>query len=870
MRNSALILIIFGAIIFSLFAAFSNSANANSLQNNAISSTALYVPKASPVIETGLLNLPSEQKVKIWIFFTDKGIYNSSELNGALDEARNMLTERALARRAKTRGENRVDFRDIPINDEYVHEVVSTGATVIHRSKWFNGISALATAPEFRKIASLPFVRRIEKVKALGSSLDEIQLQRGGGDVIANPFYSLNYGPSASQLMQINVPPAHELGFDGSGIIVCMLDVGFKKGHQAFASIIDDNRLLAEWDFINNDGNTDLEAGDPPSQADHGTLTWSTLGGQADGHLYGPAYKSMFILGKTEDVSSERHIEEDNWAAGAEWADSIGAEVISASLGYRWFDSGQGDYDYSDLDGNTTIVTIAADLAAYNGIAVCTAMGNDGYSGAGSLIAPADADSVISCGATDFDGNIASFSSLGPTYDDRTKPEVIARGVGTDCADPDNLSGYTQASGTSLSTPLIGGAAAVILSAHPNWDPMQVREALMMTADKSDIPDNTYGWGMTNASKAIFYNPEGSINFDFAPLYYAMPAAVIPISATITCSQGINASSVKLYWNDNGSDNYSAITMTKNGDSYACTIPSHTLDDTIYYYIYAERSNGLSEVYPIGAPRNRFITQVSLPQFQDNLENGPYCWAIGGTKPDWGISATYTNSGNLSLSDSPQGKYRNNADNWMVLKRPLSFATADNPELSFYHRYDLQNNSDFVYIEGSTDGGSNWTQIGQPITGTQNTFIQASYLLDDFSGSNEFLLRFRLSSNSSTVRDGWFVDDIAINWSVTGVEGEDNPAVPGIFSLDGNYPNPFNAGTIISFQTPRMGNVTLDLFNMAGQKIRTLHSGDLAAGSHQISWDGISNGGVQTSSGVYFARLRFMEESRVLKMTLIK
>jgi len=143
-------------------------------------------------------------------------------------------------------------------------------------------------------------------------------------------------------------------------------------------------------------------------------------------------------------------------------------------------------------------------------------------------------------------------------------------------------------------------------------------------------------------------------------------------------------------------------------------------------------------------------------------------------------------------------------------------------------------------------------------------------LLDDFSGSNEFLLRFRLSSNSSTVRDGWFVDDIAINWSVTGVEGEDNPAVPGIFSLDGNYPNPLNAGTIISFQTPRMGNVTLDLFNMAGQKIRTLHSGDLAAGSHQISWDGISDGGVQTSSGVYFARLRFMEESRVLKMTLIK
>jgi subtilisin family serine protease len=292
-----------------------------------------------------------------------------------------------------------------------------------------------------------------------------------------------------------------------------MMDTGFRKDHQAFQLAFSEGRVLAEWDFINHDGNTQNEAGDPSGQHDHGTMTWSTLGGAADGNLYGPAYGASFILAKTEDVSGETPIEEDNWVAGMEWADSIGADVISSSLGYiDW-------YSYSDLDGNTAVITIAADIAAQRGIVVCNAMGNEG-SGSGSLIAPADADSIISCGAVYGSGDIVYFSSRGPTYDGRIKPEVCAQGVSTRCANPSGTTGYTYADGTSLSTPLIGGTAAVILSAHPSWTPMQVREAMMESGDHSTSPDNDYGWGIPDILAAIqhtFYltgdvTGEGEIN----------------------------------------------------------------------------------------------------------------------------------------------------------------------------------------------------------------------------------------------------------------------------------------------------------------------------------------------------------------------
>ena len=217
--------------------------------------------------------------------------------------------------------------------------------------------------------------------------------------------YNLNYGSSLAQMEQVNVPVLHDLGYNGTGIIVAMFDTGYRKDHEAFALAFSESRVLAEYDFIFDDFETQNEDGiDAFNQHDHGTYTWSTLGGAMDNRLYGPAYGASFILAKTEDVRSETQVEEDNWVAAMEWADSIGADVVSSSLAYSdW-------YSYSDFDGETAVTTIAANTATSLGIVVCNAMANSGP-GYGTLHAPADAFEILSCGAVDVNGVIASFSS---------------------------------------------------------------------------------------------------------------------------------------------------------------------------------------------------------------------------------------------------------------------------------------------------------------------------------------------------------------------------------------------------------------------------------------------------------------------------
>ena len=462
----------------------------------------LFLAKDDPIISERfsqhLTKLEPQEKVKVWVFFTDKGFADMESFRSAVTKANSTLTPRAARRRAKTRKQSLVDFCDLPVNQAYIDRVVDFKAKFRHRSRWLNAASFEVPVGEVDKISELSFVRSIKPV--LAGKRKPVRIEAPPDEPLQGKgSLDLNYGASYGQLQQLNIPAVHNMGYYGQGVLVCMLDTGFRKDHQAFQQAYSEGRVLAEWDFVNDDGNTQNETGDPSSAHNHGTMTWSALGGTAPGYLYGPAYGADFIIAKTEDVSMEEPIEEDNWVAGMEWADSIGAGVISSSLAYiDW-------YSYFDMDGNTAVTTIAADMAAQLGIVVCNAMANSGP-GSGTLHAPSDADSIVACGAVYSDGQIASFSSRGPSSDGRIKPEVCAQGVSTRCADPSGTTGYTYANGTSLSTPLIGGVAAVILSAHPGWTPMQVREALMMSGDNALSPDNNYGWGVPDILAAIQYS----------------------------------------------------------------------------------------------------------------------------------------------------------------------------------------------------------------------------------------------------------------------------------------------------------------------------------------------------------------------------
>ncbi|MCH8012004.1 MAG: S8 family peptidase [Candidatus Marinimicrobia bacterium] len=457
-----------------------------------------------PVINPNLeqVGIRSGGLIHAWIYFTDKGIHHPEEYAAVLRKIKGQLTEKNLLRRQKLSKSDIVSFRDIPVHQEYVSRILSTGVSLRHRSRWLNAVSVAATRSQLEVVSQFSFVAKIDPVRVHKRPIpeatpDEISSILIPPSTISKTQYdTLDYGSSLEQIQQINIHLAHEAGYTGEGVVVLMLDTGYFKDHES----IQQENIIAEWDFINNDGNTQNEVGDPSSQHDHGTYTLSALGGYAPGNLIGPAFDSHFLLAKTEIVDQEIQQEEDNYVAALEWGDSLGADVVSSSLGYiDW-------YTYPDMDGNTAVTTKAMDIAASVGIVCVTAAGNEGDDDWYYIIAPADADSVISVGAVDMNGVIAGFSSHGPTYDGRLKPEVCARGVSTVCASPFNVDQYTRKGGTSLSTPLVAGAAAVILSAHPDWTPMMVREALMKTASRADYPDNSYGWGVIDVWEAIRFD----------------------------------------------------------------------------------------------------------------------------------------------------------------------------------------------------------------------------------------------------------------------------------------------------------------------------------------------------------------------------
>lgn len=471
------------------------------LDVNMLVSEPVVREKASEPVSPGARQFLADrggEKVKVWVYFTDKGVFGKEAFVNKASAA--SISDKVMKRRAKT-GNDQVLFVDLPVVEDYVESVARLGGEVRRVSKWLNAASFEVDASQLDAIGALQYVAKIVPLSGFRKDYPDVVPVRvdEAYDMALSPD-ALDYGIAAGQLGQINVQEAHQAGLDGSGVTLAILDTGYRKSHEAFANHYADGRVLAEYDFIFDDEETANEPGDGDwsSQWNHGTLIWSVSGGNLPGEIMGPAYNANFLLAKTEDVRSETPVEEDNWVAAMEWADSLGADVITSSLGYSdW-------YSYSDFDGETATTTIAANTATSLGIVVCNSMGNSGPS-AGTLTAPADAFEILAVGAVNSSGSLASFSSRGPSYDGRTKPEVCARGVSTQAATSTSDASYGSANGTSLSTPLVAGAACLVVQAHPGWPPQLVREALMETADNAASPNNDYGWGVINTANATNY-----------------------------------------------------------------------------------------------------------------------------------------------------------------------------------------------------------------------------------------------------------------------------------------------------------------------------------------------------------------------------
>ncbi len=459
------------------------------------------------------------ETVDVWVFFTDKGVFSQKEFESRASEIR--FTDKVKKRR-KRAGVVTATFADLPVVRRYIDRITTDGSRLRRVSRWLNAASFEIPIEALERISRLPFVAEIKPLmRYRRDPVDVVPVEPDATKTTAPKSLAppLEYGTSLDQLTQLNVPAMHVAGYTGAGVTIAILDTGYRKSHQSFSQHYTDGRVLDEYDFVFDDAETANEAEDLPNQWNHGTLIWSCIGGYDDGSHYGPAYKANFLLAKTEDVGSETPVEEDNWVAALEWADSHGADIVSSSLGYMVFDAPYGGYIFEDLDGATATTSIAASTAASLGIIVCKSAGNSGP-GTGTISTPADAFDILSVGAVDASGYIASFSSRGPTYDGRIKPEVCARGVSTAAASAVDDYTYGYANGTSLSAPLVAGVVALIIEARPDLDSYQIMEAIKSTADNAATPDNTYGWGIVNAFAARGYGVafEADVTDGEAPL----------------------------------------------------------------------------------------------------------------------------------------------------------------------------------------------------------------------------------------------------------------------------------------------------------------------------------------------------------------
>lgn len=422
-----------------------------------------------------------------WVGFTDK-----NNTGYSLDNPEEYLSERAIQRRSAQ--SIAIDSLDLPVNKLYVDSILSLGVNFVHSSKWLNGITVSSSYETLDFLKEWAFVDEVQLTKP------RMQVQKKTNkflekELFVEPIDTLVYGGSVHQVGMLNGQYLHNDGYKGQGMQVAVLDAGFYKAdeYQAFDSLWANNQILGTRDFVNP--NSDFFM-----QHYHGMSVLSCMGGNVPGRLIGTAPKASYWLLRSEDDDSEYIIEEDNWIAAAEFADSVGVDVINSSLGYYEFEDSSTDHTYADMDGHTTRVTRGANIAASRGILVFCSAGNERNKVWQRIIAPSDGDDVIAVGAVDKYLNPTSFTSAGPASDGDVKPNVAAMGGLTTLQGA--AGSIVMLSGTSFSSPVMAGMAASLWSKFPGKTAVEIKSAIEQSASQYEMPDSLLGYGIPDMQVA--------------------------------------------------------------------------------------------------------------------------------------------------------------------------------------------------------------------------------------------------------------------------------------------------------------------------------------------------------------------------------
>jgi serine protease AprX len=441
---------------------------------------------------------------RYWIEFSDK--LNSPY---SINHPEEYLSERSINRRLQHNID--INTNDLPVNPAYIDSLEAIGLIIINTSKWLNGaIVETYDTSLLTKTLKLSFVSHIPLFNSISnneeSALNKYIDEQKKAD-------APSYGESRNQIEMLNGDYLHNKGYYGDDLLIAVLDAGFNNANliSSLQHLWNDNKIVASYDFV-KDGSSFF------STYQHGTFVLTAMAGIEDNVIFGTATEAQYLLIRTEKEPTEYVSEEYNWVCGAEYADSIGADIINSSLGYTQFDNKFQNHTYSDMDGKTNMSSIGASLASSKGMLVVVSAGNSGNKTWGWIGSPADADNILTIGAVDPYGIRSDFSSHGPTYDGRIKPDVCAQGENVIVQ---NQSGtFVGVGGTSLSSPIIAGMAACLWQANPGATNLQIIDAIRQSSSQYTKPDSLYGYGIPDFGRAdrIVKNilaPQESLPFSF-------------------------------------------------------------------------------------------------------------------------------------------------------------------------------------------------------------------------------------------------------------------------------------------------------------------------------------------------------------------